>query len=246
MRALENVSLPLRPSELLPADLSGIRGRVVCLAPHPDDEALGCGGFLAALAEAGVAVEVVFVTSGANDAHDAPDGRKSSRVQSAALSTGFLGVKKYRFLSGLNGRVTHFNLDLVVELAKALREEIPTLIMLPHPGERNPDHRGLSPCLAMALSKFYLPAARLPRVMFYEVWTPIQHGQIIFDISPYLEKKLAAVDSYEASVLGHLKEALKGLNRYRGISMLDRDCHAELFRELQLDEFLQLAAQVIF
>lgn len=39
-------------------------GEVILLAPHPDDETLGCGLAIAALAEAGVAVRVVLVTDG--------------------------------------------------------------------------------------------------------------------------------------------------------------------------------------
>src|SRR5690606_16204888 len=39
--------------------------RITVIAPHPDDESLGCGGLIAALAADGRAVQVVFVTDGA-------------------------------------------------------------------------------------------------------------------------------------------------------------------------------------
>ena len=39
-------------------------GRTAVLAPHPDDESLGCGGLLATLAAAGVPARVVVVTDG--------------------------------------------------------------------------------------------------------------------------------------------------------------------------------------
>ena len=39
-------------------------GDVILLAPHPDDETLGCGGAIAALCEAGQKVQVVVVTDG--------------------------------------------------------------------------------------------------------------------------------------------------------------------------------------
>lgn len=39
-------------------------GDVLLLAPHPDDETLGCGGAIAALTEAGHKVQVVVVTDG--------------------------------------------------------------------------------------------------------------------------------------------------------------------------------------
>lgn len=39
-------------------------GNVLVLAPHPDDETLGCGGAIAALTEAGQIVQVVVMTDG--------------------------------------------------------------------------------------------------------------------------------------------------------------------------------------
>ncbi|KPH00249.1 acetylglucosaminylphosphatidylinositol deacetylase [Pseudomonas sp. RIT-PI-q] len=38
--------------------------RAVIIAPHPDDEVLGCGGFLQVLAEAGRALQLISVTDG--------------------------------------------------------------------------------------------------------------------------------------------------------------------------------------
>ena len=50
---------PLRPAETVRS-----WGQTVVLAPHPDDESLGCGGLLATLARAGVPARVVVVTDG--------------------------------------------------------------------------------------------------------------------------------------------------------------------------------------
>lgn len=41
------------------------RGSVLCLAPHPDDESLGCGALLAACWRAGIPAHVVCLTDGA-------------------------------------------------------------------------------------------------------------------------------------------------------------------------------------
>ncbi len=46
------------------AHMASTGGRIVVVAPHPDDEVLGCGGALALLARAGRAIHVVGVTDG--------------------------------------------------------------------------------------------------------------------------------------------------------------------------------------
>jgi len=45
------------------ADLLSARSALV-VAPHPDDESLGCGGLIAALSEVGATLGVLFVTDG--------------------------------------------------------------------------------------------------------------------------------------------------------------------------------------
>ena len=49
---------------LRPASAVERLGRLVVLAPHPDDESLGCGGLLALAADVGLAPRVLVVTDG--------------------------------------------------------------------------------------------------------------------------------------------------------------------------------------
>lgn len=49
---------------LVPREAVATLGRVVILAPHPDDEALGCGGLLALLADGNQRAHVIVMTDG--------------------------------------------------------------------------------------------------------------------------------------------------------------------------------------
>ncbi len=57
---------------LLPPETVARLGVVVVAAPHPDDEALGCGGLLALLAARGQAAHVLFVTDGSRSHPTSP------------------------------------------------------------------------------------------------------------------------------------------------------------------------------
>jgi LmbE family N-acetylglucosaminyl deacetylase len=82
-------------------DLRAWRSTVI-VAPHPDDEALGCGGLIRLLTEARQTVRVVFVSDGAMshpDSRDYPyDQRVALREAEAREATGILGVPADRVI----------------------------------------------------------------------------------------------------------------------------------------------------
>jgi len=71
----------LRAPRVTAEELAG-EGDVLVLVPHPDDETLGCGAAIAALAAAGRRVQVVLVTDGAAS-H--PRSRRCAPPRLAAL-----------------------------------------------------------------------------------------------------------------------------------------------------------------
>src|SRR5215203_5449897 len=72
---------------------------VLVLAPHPDDEAIGCGGTLIRHAKQGDRVTAVFLTSGELGLkHLAPDLAWSIREREAQEAARVLGLADLRFL----------------------------------------------------------------------------------------------------------------------------------------------------
>src|SRR5438128_12463190 len=71
--------MPLPESEAIPYEAHDLRGeRLLVLAPHPDDEVIGCGGLLAHHLHDGRPTRVVIVTDGA-EAGDAAVREDESR-----------------------------------------------------------------------------------------------------------------------------------------------------------------------
>ncbi|MFS0771587.1 PIG-L deacetylase family protein [Sphingomonas sp. 1P08PE] len=84
-----------RARPLSPREAAGAGGWLV-LAPHPDDETLGCGGLIAALAARGTSPTVAFLTDGSGSHVGAPGWSPSRiaavRAQEAATALRCLGV----------------------------------------------------------------------------------------------------------------------------------------------------------
>ena len=213
--------------------------RILVLAPHPDDEAIGCGGALLKHAKARDEVHVVFLTSGEKGGHGRSEAETIRvREREARSAAKILGVRHLEFWREADGNIRATR-AAVGKLRAKLKAFRPDVIYITHDKEMHPDHRG-----AVRLLESSLKAVRrerhakawTPTVLGYEVWTPIQKLDEIVDISPFMQKKLRAVRAYrsQCAVVGFV-EAVRGLNRYRGeFHSWPGGDYAEVFTRLKL------------
>ncbi len=79
-----------------PAETLSTWGSTLVVAPHPDDESLGCGGVIALLRQRGQAVSVLFVSDGSmshpNSKRYPPEARRDLREREATEALEILGV----------------------------------------------------------------------------------------------------------------------------------------------------------
>lgn len=187
--------------------------RVLVIAPHPDDESIGCGGTLCRHIKQGDVVQVVFLTSGEKGGHGRPEAETIRvREQEARDAAGILGVRHFEFWHEPDGNV-RATAAAVTRLRAKLDKFRPHTVYITHDREMHSDHRGAVRLLRSAMRG----SRHRADVLMYEVWTPTQQLDEIVDISPFLKKKLAAVRAYrsQCAVVGFV-EAIRGLNRYRG------------------------------
>ena len=173
------------------------RGRVLCFAPHPDDEVLGAGGTLCLHAAAGDPVTVAVAFDGRLGLASGAD--PAVRKREALAGGAHLGLREYEFLDYPEGHEpTAAELEqAVARLARVLRERSPEVVYAPWPGEEHRDHRVVARAAALALAWVGFSGTALA----YEVWTPLVAERVV-DVSPVFEKKLAALREH-ASQLAH-------------------------------------------
>jgi LmbE family N-acetylglucosaminyl deacetylase len=205
---------------------------VLILAPHPDDEAIGCGGAICLHRRGGDPVRVAFLTSGERGlAGLSKEAVHSIREAEARTAAKVLGIEHIEFL-----RLPDLGLEeVIVEAARRLRLVLeawrPDLIYLPHPEESHPDHAAVLPIVRTALIGF-TARPEPPELRGYEVWSPLPRPGWVEDVSAVMTRKLRAIRCYQSQVeLFRYDRAVRGLNQYRGV-MAAGSPYAEAFTYL--------------
>jgi N-acetylglucosamine malate deacetylase 1 len=205
---------------------------VTVIAPHPDDEAIGCGGAICLHVERGNRVTVVFLTSGELGLKHLPrEEAWRIREREAEAAAAVLGVSELTFL-----RQPDWGVGTTAQQADALRpvllRQAPGIVYLPHPQESHRDHEAVLPVVRSSLEGGALQA---PLLLTYEVWTPLVEYSRVEDITAVMSRKLRAVRCYPSQMAYcRYDRAVRGLGLYRG-ALAGRCSYAEVFREISSD-----------
>jgi LmbE family N-acetylglucosaminyl deacetylase len=177
-------------------------GGILCIAAHPDDEVLGCGGVLAWHARRGDPVTIAIVCEGESLRYGPSGVGQHDHIQRAAAKLGCPSVRHLRFADQAldTMRLT----DLIAPLEKIVREVRPRVVYAQYGGDVNRDHQILFQAILVATrpTETYLEAVyafdtasstewAYPRTFVPDTW---------MDISSTLDAKLAAMACYESEL----------------------------------------------
>lgn len=232
-------------ASLLPAGTAGfapsllghpVEKRVLVLAPHADDDAIGCGGMLLMHVAAGAQVHLAYLTDGAQGAEGAARATLARRREAEARAyAADLGAAGCSFLGEPDGGL-RVHAALVDRLHALLQSVAPEVVYVPHPLDTHEDHWQTARALATALQG---TTAR-PRVRGYEVWSPLPANGVA-DITPLLERKLELIGHFASQLAStDYVRAARGLATYRSMLLPSRSGHAEAFHESSAADFVSL------
>jgi LmbE family N-acetylglucosaminyl deacetylase len=188
--------------------------RVLVLAPHPDDESLGCGGTIASYTRQGVAVALIVISDGGalDEQSDHAGDLGAQRAQEAMAAATVLGVSQVDFLGLPDGQLAHYRSELAHAVHQHITRFTPDLILCPSPIDGHPDHAAVARVL-LQLHRA-LPGWTLA---FYELHTPLRPNWLV-NISEVLPIKEQAILCYQRSLFGRphfFWETVRGLNQAR-------------------------------
>ena len=202
--------LPLRPPRAVT-----VFGRTLVVAPHPDDESLGCGGALALLARYGLDVRVLVVSDGTGS-H--PHSRAWPAPRLAALREGEtlealaalgLGPADVQFLRLKDTQVPRMGRPGFADAVARCRAEVeafgPETVLLPWRRDPHGDHRASWQIVEAALETVRSP----PRSLEYPIWAwehvnsddaprPEEVAAWRLDVRGVLQQKGAAIAAHRS------------------------------------------------
>ena len=206
--------------------------KILVIAPHPDDETLGCGGTL--LRHVAEKDEIFWLVI--SETHEPQWSAETIQIKSdevAAVAEAY-GMQDY-FKLGLPAiRLDTLPLADMIGRIKAVIANIrPEVVYLVHGGDVNSDHSMVFDATMSVLKTFYMRQCGVQRILSYEALSsteaapPQPHRAFVpnvyHDITPYLERKLEIMGLYKSEA--HLDpmprglSAIRALARYRGASI---------------------------
>jgi len=212
--------------------------RVLVLAPHPDDEILGCGGATALLCAKGRAIRTLIATDGERlpvpgvQPLEVGELRREDALRAAVV----LGAPPPVFLGFGDGSLAAVLNDLSAVISRHVAEFRPDALYAPWLFDAHADHRAL----AMAVALASVPATT--EVWGYEVWAASPANRLV-DVTSVWDDKNRALGEHRVpagvfDTAGHL-----ALNRWRSIHGSGSG-YMEAYFALHFSDYSQLAAEL--
>ena len=178
--------------------------KILVIAPHPDDEVLGCGGTIAKHSENGDDVYLIIATKAYT-----PDWTEEfikNREKEIKESNKILGIKKTYFLNYPTVKLdTIPQKELNDSIVKIVNKIKPDIAYIPFKGDLNKDHRLLFEASLVALRPIN---HKVKKILSYEILSETEWGQeievfkpnVYVDITKTFNKKIEAMKAYKSEL----------------------------------------------
>ncbi len=178
--------------------------KVLVIAPHPDDEVLGCGGTIAKHTNKGDIVDLCIVTQ--PYVPEWPESYIHNKKKEIEKSRNILGIRDVYFLDLPTVKLDNLlQKDINNKLYEVINKVSPDIVYIPHKGDLNRDHRIVFECALVALRPI---GCRAKKILSYEVLSETEWGQSItpfvpdyyVNISSTISKKCDAMLAYSSEL----------------------------------------------
>lgn len=217
------------------------KNRILIIAPHMDDEVLGCGGLITRYSSK----DNIWVAFVANRVYGHVFSAEKNRIEKmhAMKAKKALRYHEAIFLGLDDERLDSCVQEVIIPLEKLVNKIKPNIVYVPFRGDNNQDHRTVFDAARVALRPSAVPFVNIVRM--YEVPSSTEQSPPLLenaflpnfyvDISEVLGKKITAMKCYssEQRQYPHPRslEAIRILSQKRGVEAGLK--HAEAFMTIR-------------
>ncbi len=213
--------------------------KLLVIAPHSDDEVLGCGGLISKIKKSGGNVFVLIFNLGF-EKDDTPESqqKRKNEVENAMK---ILNVDDYHLVHttpdgnrDLDARPLHSLIEIIESTSHVSLEKIsPTIVAIPTIYSHHQDHVHVHNACIAALRPISTPVANV--VLSYEApehsrWSAsgIFEPNFFVDIHDVIDKKIEAFLQYESQIRpgGRDADSIRNQAKYRGEEVGKKLCEA--------------------
>ena len=211
---------------------------VLVVAPHPDDETLGCGGTLLKHVQRGDKIHwlIFSAISEDNGYSRAQIDKRNCEITAVAQAYGFSSVQQLQLPTT---RLDTLPLgDMIAQASQIMNQIRPEILYLPFPGDVHSDHRIVFEVMMACTKQFRYPWVR--RVLAYETLSETDFGinpiidhfrsNVFIDISEFLERKIEIMNIYQGEFkefpFPRSEQAVRALAQVRGAAANCRACES--------------------
>ena len=175
-----------------------IASRIFVIAPHPDDESLGCGGTIARYTQGGATVALLVISDGAalDEKNGNTENLTAERIQETQAAARILGVQHVAFLGLPDGQLAQHGETIHKAVNQQLINFTPDIVFCPSPIDGHHDHAAVARVMLQLHRE--VPGWSLA---FYELHTPLRPNYLV-DISTVIKVKERAALCYPRSLFG--------------------------------------------
>ena len=199
--------------------------KILVLAPHPDDEVIGCGGLLLKYAKN---CDVVCLSDGRyGDENIEPLEMAEIRKKEFENVMNEIDVNGFDFLYIEDSKVKYsYNKFKQIEFKKY------DYIFIPNYLDQHPDHKAVLELLLKAYKENLIN--KNTKIAMYEIWNALCLINYYTDISNITDKKKEIINKY-CSQVKHIDYAKKilALNEYRGLAVGKKSIEAYFILNIQ-------------
>ncbi|ARU60415.1 GlcNAc-PI de-N-acetylase [Tumebacillus avium] len=182
--------------------------KILVIAPHPDDETLGCGGALLKHKAQGDEIHWLIVTGISESAGFTAErvAERDAEILTVGNLYGFETLHKLNFPTAQLDTLPIG--DIVQRIGRVINAVQPDVVYVPYPGDVHTDHKAVFDAAVSCTKWFRYPSVK--RILAYETLSETDFGinpdnngfrpNVFTDISEFLEHKMEIMRIFKSEL----------------------------------------------